>query len=115
MRRPPHSSSRRRLGPMAPAALWIPAFELVKKSASSSLGSAASPSIVLRQAQHEDRFFVASADKNNLILSLSKDEPPRQRPATQADPAARRAPVDFFTGSFAGMTRRRGPALEPER
>jgi hypothetical protein len=29
---------------------------------------------VLRQAQHEDTFFVASPNKLNLILSLSKDE-----------------------------------------
>jgi hypothetical protein len=29
---------------------------------------------VLRQAQHEDAFFVASPNKLNLILSLSKDE-----------------------------------------
>jgi len=36
--------------------------------------SAASPSFVLRQAQHEGRFFVASPNKINLILSLSKDE-----------------------------------------
>jgi len=47
---------------------------LVKKSAGSCPGSVASSSVVLRQAQHEDRFFVASANKNNLILSLSKDE-----------------------------------------
>jgi hypothetical protein len=37
------------------------------------------PSFVLRQAQHEDRFFVASPNKTNLMLSLSKDERPRQR------------------------------------
>jgi hypothetical protein len=29
---------------------------------------------VLRQAQHEEALFVASPNKINLILSLSKDE-----------------------------------------
>jgi len=48
--------------------------ELVKKSAGSCPGSVASSSVVLRQAQHEDRLFVASSNKNNLVPSLSKDE-----------------------------------------
>jgi hypothetical protein len=29
---------------------------------------------VLRQAQHEEEFFMASTKTRNLILSLSKDE-----------------------------------------
>jgi hypothetical protein len=37
-------------------------------------GSAALPYRVLRQAQHEDAVFLASPNKINLILSLSKDE-----------------------------------------
>jgi hypothetical protein len=47
--------------------------EPVKKLAGWCLGSVASSSVVLRQAQHEDRLFVASPHKNKLILSLSKD------------------------------------------
>src|SRR6185312_16768483 len=34
----------------------------------------ASPPFVLRQAQHEAPFFVASPNKMNLILSSAKDE-----------------------------------------
>jgi len=42
-------------------------------------GTVARPLFVLRQAQHEDRVFVASPSKINLILSLlipslSRDE-----------------------------------------
>jgi len=37
---------------------------------------------MLRQAQHEDALCLVSSCKISFILSLSKDERPRRRPAT---------------------------------
>jgi hypothetical protein len=45
--------------------------------------AAASTPFVLRQAQHEDGFFVASTNSMTLILSLSKDEAAAALPARE--------------------------------
>src|SRR5689334_3387935 len=60
-------------------------------------GSAAYPFCVLRQAQHEARFFRASTNEINLILSLSKDE------AAASAAGNIRAMIDFLTASQAGI------------
>jgi hypothetical protein len=69
----------------------------VKKSGSVCSGSAAYPFRVLRQAQHEARVFLASPDKINIILSLSKDE------AAASVAGKSPAMIDFFTASKAGI------------
>jgi hypothetical protein len=57
--------------------------EAAKKITSVSPGSVASRPFVLRQAQHEDRFTVASPNKIALILSLSKDEAAEPAPGLE--------------------------------
>src|SRR5205814_10602698 len=77
----PSPASREREGPdpqgregEGRAAAAPSPVSLSLRTISRDLGSAASLPFVLRQAQHEVVFFVASPRERNLILSLSKDE-----------------------------------------